>query len=60
MTDGSETNGPGAALSYIVAAIYGRRFRHIPLLVLAAGQLIRASLIVLPVAAVTDRFWNFH
>ncbi|MYG51800.1 MAG: DMT family transporter [Rhodospirillaceae bacterium] len=49
----------GAALSYTVAAIYGRRFRQVPPLVLAAGQLTCASLIVLPVAAVTDRFWNF-
>ena len=49
----------GAALSYTAAAIYGRRFRHVPPLVLAAGQLICASLIVLPIAAVTDRFWNF-
>ena len=49
----------GAALSYTLAAIYGRRFLHIPPLVLATGQLTCSTLIMLPVAAFTDRFWLY-
>ena len=49
----------GAALSYTLAAIYGRRFRDVPPLVLSTGQLVCASLIMLPIAAFTDRFWTY-
>lgn len=49
----------GGALSYTLAAIYGRKFRDTPPLVLATGQLVCATLIMLPVAAFTDRFWTY-
>ncbi|MXY42156.1 MAG: DMT family transporter [Rhodospirillaceae bacterium] len=49
----------GAALCYTLAAIYGRRFRHVPPLVLSTGQLVCASLIMLPLAAINDRFWTY-
>ena len=49
----------GAALFYTLGAIYGRRFRDVPPLVLSTGQLVCASAIMLPVAAFTDRFWIY-
>ncbi len=49
----------GAALSYTLAAIYGRRFRDVPPLVLSTGQLVCATAIMLPVAAFADRFWTY-
>jgi len=49
----------GAALSYTLAAIYGRRFRDVPPLVLSTGQLVCATAVMLPLAAFTDRFWTY-
>lgn len=49
----------GAALSYTLAAIYGRRFRDVPPLVLSTGQLVCATAIMLPAAAFADRFWTY-
>jgi drug/metabolite transporter (DMT)-like permease len=49
--------GLGAALSYAFAAIWGMRFRGLPVLVIAAGQLIGASLLGLPLAAIVDQPW---
>jgi drug/metabolite transporter (DMT)-like permease len=46
-----------AALSYAFAGLYGRRFRGIPSLQVACGQITGATLIMLPVAAAADRFW---
>jgi drug/metabolite transporter (DMT)-like permease len=48
----------GAALSYGVSALWMRRLRHIPPLVSSAAQLICATLMLLPMAAVADRFWH--
>lgn len=46
-----------AAVSYAVAGIYGRRFKGLPSLHVATGQLTGATIVMLPVAAITERFW---
>jgi len=46
-----------AALLYAFAGIYGRRFRGIPALKVATGQVTASAFVMLPVAAVADRFW---
>ncbi|ADZ69362.1 DMT family transporter [Polymorphum gilvum] len=48
----------GAALSYALAAAFARRFRDLPPLVTATGQLTASSVIILPVAAVTAGAWS--
>ena len=50
----------GAALSYALAGIFGRRFRRlgVPPLVTAAGQVTASSLLLLPVAVMMDRPWT--
>ena len=50
----------GAALSYAVASLYGRRFRPMGVTALqtAAGQLTASTLLLLPVALVVDRPWT--
>ena len=48
----------GAALSYSLAAIYGRRFRGSPPLVTAAGQVTAAAVMGLPVVLIVDRPWT--
>ena len=45
----------GAALSYSLAAIYGRRFSGSPPLVTAAGQVTVAAVMLLPVVLIVDR-----
>ena len=47
-----------AALSYAFAGIYGRRFKGLPSLHVATGQITGAAIVMLPIAAVTDRFWT--
>jgi drug/metabolite transporter (DMT)-like permease len=47
-----------AALSYAVGGLYARRLRGVSPMQMATGQLIGATLIMLPVAAVFDRFWE--
>ena len=47
----------GAALSYGFAGLYGRRFRDLPPLVTAAGQLSATSLMMLPVVMVFAPPW---
>ena len=46
-----------AALSYAFAGIYGRRFKGMPSLHVATGQITGATMVMLPVAAITERFW---
>ncbi len=46
-----------ATLSYAFAGVYGRRFRQIPPLVAATGQLTASALLMLPVALFVDRPW---
>ena len=48
----------GATVCYALAAVYGRRFRTLPPLSSAAGQLSGATLWLLPVALVVDRPWT--
>ena len=47
----------GASISYGLAAVFGRRFRHLPSPVTAAGQLTASSLIMLPVSLIIDHPW---
>lgn len=50
----------GAAISYAFAGIYGRRFKAMGVtpMTTATGQVIASSLILLPVALLTDRPWT--
>jgi drug/metabolite transporter (DMT)-like permease len=49
----------GAAISYAFAGIYGRRFRSMGVtpMTTATGQVVAASVILLPVALLVDRPW---
>ncbi|MCX8253187.1 Permease of the drug/metabolite transporter (DMT) superfamily protein [Beijerinckiaceae bacterium RH AL1] len=47
-----------AALSYAFAGIYGRRFKGLAPLQVATGQITGATLVMVPIAAVTERFWT--
>ena len=48
----------GASLSYAVSALWMRRLRDIPPLVSSAAQLTCSSLMLLPLAAAVERFWQ--
>jgi drug/metabolite transporter (DMT)-like permease len=48
----------GAALSYALAGIFGRRFRGTPPLVTAFGQVCASTLMILPLALATDHPWT--
>jgi drug/metabolite transporter (DMT)-like permease len=48
----------GAALSYAVAGVFGGRFRGLPAVVPAAGQLTGSTALVLPAALLIDRPWT--
>ena len=47
----------GASLSYGFSALWMRQLRHIPPLVSSAAQLTCSTVLLLPIAAVVDRFW---
>lgn len=47
-----------AALSYAAAAVYGRRFRHLPPAVAAAGQVTGTAILVLPLALALEQPWT--
>lgn len=47
-----------AALSYAFAGIYGRRFKGVPPLKVATGQVTGSTLILLPLAAFFDQPWG--
>jgi drug/metabolite transporter (DMT)-like permease len=47
----------GAAISYACAGIFGRRFRGVPPLVTASGQVTATTLMMLPIALLADRPW---
>lgn len=47
----------GAAVSYACAGIFGRRFRALPPMVTATGQVTAGALMVLPLALMFDRPW---
>lgn len=50
----------GAALSYALAAVYGRRFQRMAILphVSATGQVTASSTMLLPLALIVDRPWT--
>lgn len=48
----------GAAFSYALAGIYGRRFRTTPPLATATGQLTCSTVVLLPVALVLEPPWT--
>jgi drug/metabolite transporter (DMT)-like permease len=48
----------GAALSYAFAAVWGRRFRGLPPVITATGQLSASALAIAPVAILIDRPWS--
>jgi len=47
----------GAAVSYACAGIFGRRFRALPPMVTATGQVTAGAVMVLPLALLFDRPW---
>ena len=48
----------GAALSYGLSALWMRRFEEFPPLISAEAQLICSAILLLPLAALVDRFWE--
>ncbi len=48
----------GATLSYAIGGFYGRRFSALSSMKVATGQVSAAALLVLPMAAILDRFWT--
>ncbi len=48
----------GAALSYALAGIFGRRFRHLAPAVTAAGQASASAVMMLPVALLAEHPWT--
>ncbi|MDQ3413217.1 MAG: DMT family transporter [Chloroflexota bacterium] len=48
----------GAALAYGISAIWARRFRGLPPMVIAAGQLSMSALVMLPLTFLVDRPWT--
>lgn len=48
----------GAAFSYGVAAVFGRRFRNHPSMVIATGQITSAAIMSLPLALLIDQPWS--
>jgi drug/metabolite transporter (DMT)-like permease len=47
-----------AALTYAFAGIYGRRFKGVPPLKIATGQITASTIILLPVVVAVDRPWT--
>lgn len=50
--------GLGAALSYGFSGLYGRRFRELPPLVTATGQLTATSMMMLPIVLIFAPPWD--
>ena len=48
----------GAALSYALAAIYGRRFKDLSSYVVATGMLCGSTIMMIPMALFVDQPWN--
>lgn len=47
-----------AALTYAAAGIYGRRFRALPPVIAATGQVSASSLMILPMMLIVDEPWT--
>ena len=50
----------GGALSYAAAGIYGRRLKHLPAVVSAAGTSTCTALLLLPITLLWDRPWTLR
>lgn len=48
----------GGAVLYAFAAIYGRKFNHLPATVTAAGTMLWATVVLLPAAIFIDQPWR--
>ena len=48
----------GAAISYAFAGVFGRRFRGLPPMIPAAGQVTASALVLLTLVLVVDRPWQ--
>jgi drug/metabolite transporter (DMT)-like permease len=48
----------GAAVSYALSGIYGRRFRGTPALTVATGQLAASTVILTPIVLLLDQPWQ--
>ncbi len=48
----------GGALSYGCAAVYARRFRNQPSMVIATGQITTAAIMAVPAALIIEAPWN--
>ncbi|WP_375383411.1 DMT family transporter [uncultured Sphingomonas sp.] len=48
----------GAALTYAFASLYGRRFRGLPPLKVATGQVTGSTLVLIPLSAAFDAPWT--
>jgi drug/metabolite transporter (DMT)-like permease len=47
-----------AAICYAIAGVWGRRLARLPAVTVAAGQLIAATVLLAPLAALVDRPWR--
>jgi drug/metabolite transporter (DMT)-like permease len=47
-----------AAFIFALAGIYGRRFKGLPSLTVATGQVTASTLVLLPITLIADRPWN--
>jgi drug/metabolite transporter (DMT)-like permease len=50
----------GAAVSYSFAAIFGRRFRHLDPIVVAAGMLCGSAIMMTPLALMVEQPWTLN
>ncbi|HEX6093090.1 MAG TPA: DMT family transporter [Dongiaceae bacterium] len=48
----------GAAVAYAFATIFGRRFRQLPPICTAAGQVTASTVLMLPVALIVEQPWS--
>ncbi len=48
----------GASCSYALAAIFGRRFRNLDPVVVSTGMLCASTVMIMPVALVTEQPWH--
>lgn len=47
----------GATVSYALAGIYGKRFREVPFLVTATGQITATTILMAPIVVIFERPW---
>lgn len=47
----------GAAISYAFAGIFGKRFKEIPSIVTATGQITGTTIMMIPLALIVDKPW---